>query len=79
MYYTKMDLVHWLADNGYHFYGERLTHFANRFSKEELEMFVVGFANRKGLVNLLMAKPQTHNESEELEGDPVICSEFGEI
>ena len=45
----KMEIVRWLADNGYHFFGERLEHFANRFDLATLEAFKTAFANYKGI------------------------------
>ena len=45
----KMKIVKWLAENGYHFFGETLTHFALRFNLETLEAFKKCFANQKGI------------------------------
>lgn len=45
----KMKIVKWLADNGYHFFGETLVHFALRFDLETLKAFKKCFANQKGI------------------------------
>ena len=45
----KMEIVRWLAAHGYHFFGERLEHFAARFSLEMLECFKECFAKQKGI------------------------------
>ena len=45
----KMEIVRWLANNGYHFFGESLEHFAKRFDLATLEAFQTAFANQKGI------------------------------
>ena len=45
----KMEIVEWLAANGYHFFGETLEHFAARFDLETLEAFKAAFEAHKGI------------------------------
>ena len=45
----KMKIVEWLYNNGYYFFGEKLSHFANRFDLKTLKSFQISFANRKGI------------------------------
>ena len=45
----KMEMVEWLNNHGYFFFGETLEHFANRFDLKTLEIVKKGFAEFKGI------------------------------
>lgn len=45
----KMEIVEWLAANGYHFFDETLAHFAARFDLATLEAFKAAFKAYKGI------------------------------
>jgi len=43
----KMEIVNWLAENGYCFFDESPEHFAKRFDLETLKLFKDSFSNYK--------------------------------
>lgn len=45
----KMEIVLWLKEHGYKFFGERPDHFANRFDLDTLKEIQKSFTNAKNL------------------------------
>jgi len=45
---TKVEMVQKMVENGYYLFDETVEHFANRFSEENIKMFMENFMKWKG-------------------------------